>query len=243
MISSVAMIVVVGSVVLVGLLAAAYLFRHQVLSLLESTVVRLFHYYLYRDATRTWHNMSWLGVPTLKNPADVWIYQEIIHKTKPDLIVETGTKFGGSALYYANLFDLIGKGRVITVDIEHQPQGVPSHPRIQYLVQSSTDPSVIEKVRSSIQPGERVMVILDSDHSQQHVRRELELYAGFVTPGCYLVVEDTNVNGHPVRRSHGPGPTEALRDFFQTNHDFDIDKDCEKFKVTFFPDGWLRRRG
>jgi len=96
-------------------------------------------------------------------------------------------------------------------------------------------------VKSLIAPGERVMVSLDSDHRKPHVAQELKIYSELVTRGCYLVVEDTNVNGHPVRPDFGPGPMEALREFMSSDHRYVSDHAREKFGVTFFPDGWLRR--
>jgi cephalosporin hydroxylase len=192
----------------------------------------------------TWEEgtTTWLGVPCQKCPLDMWIYQELIAKTKPDVIVECGVNYGGSALYYASLLDIVKHGEVIGIDIAFRylyPQ-VKAHPRISLFEGGSTDPPVVEKVRKRVS-GRRTMVILDSDHSLTHVRRELELYADFVTPGCYLVVEDSNVNGHPVFPKHGPGPYEAVQEFIAERKDFVIDRDQHKYLMTFQPNGYLRR--
>ncbi|MBI3209745.1 MAG: class I SAM-dependent methyltransferase [Candidatus Solibacter usitatus] len=222
--------------------AVLYVCRHQAIRALEKPVNLLFHYFYYRDGEKTWTKTNWLGVPLMKLPLDMWRYNDILWETRPDLIVETGTFRGGSALYLANLCDLMGNGRIVTVDLSRQPEGVPEHPRIQYVLGSSTDAAIFDHVKRQIQPGERVMVILDSDHSCSHVRKELSLYAPLVTEGCYLVVEDTNVNGHPVSRSHGPGPMEAMRDFLSTPRGFQTDVALEeRYKCTFFPGGWLKR--
>ncbi len=213
----------------------------RILRRLDRPVSQLFHLLFYRDAASTWASTQWMGVPLLKLPLDLWVYQEILYKTQPDLIIETGTNRGGSALYFANLFDLIGKGRIISVDITHPAEGLPNHPRIRFLLGSSTDPKTLTQVTGELRSGERVMVVLDSDHSRHHVLQELELYSPFVSVGCYLVVEDTNVNGHPVWRSFGPGPMEALEDFLRTHSEFVCDQSCEKYKVTFSPRGWVKR--
>jgi cephalosporin hydroxylase len=214
---------------------------NRIASLLKRPVCELFHYFYYRESQTTWQDTAWMGVPLLKLPLDLWIYQEIIHETQPDVIVETGTNQGGSALYFANLCDIAGRGRILTVDISAPPQGTPQHPRIEYLIGSSTNPDILNHIRAAIRPAERVMVVLDSDHSEAHVRRELDLYSPLVTAGCYLVVEDTNVNGHPVLHSHGPGPMEAVNAFLPTNGMFSVDLSREKFGVTFSPRGWLKR--
>lgn len=99
------------------------------------------------------------------------------------------------ALYYAKLFDMMGlDGEIITIDVDAMPD-MPQHPRIKYLMGSSTSGEIISKVKEMIKDKKRVMVILDSDHTCDHVYRELELYHGFVSPGQYLVVEDSNING------------------------------------------------
>jgi cephalosporin hydroxylase len=202
-------------------------------------------YYFHRD--RTWFNTRWMGIPIYKCPTDLWIYQEIVHRTRPSVIVETGTASGGSALFFAQIGEHLGGVRVITVDITNTASAVvverlPKHPAITYLAGSSTDPQIVDTIRSSIGPDDRVMVVLDSDHAMSHVRAELDLYAPMVTPGCYLVVEDTNVNGHPVYPLHGPGPMEALADFLPRHPEFEVDGECEKFMLTFNPGGYLRRR-
>jgi cephalosporin hydroxylase len=202
--------------------------------------LRSFHTGFYNASEHTWLNTSWLGVPVQKTPLDLWIYQEIIHETHPDVLIEAGTADGGSAYYFATLFDLIGRGRVITIDIVDSPKR-PKHNRITYLLGSSTAPEIVEKFKSLIAPGERVMVSLDSDHRKPHVAQELKIYSELVTRGCYLVLEDTDINGHPVLRNFGPGPMEALRDFMSGDHRYISDHAREKFGVTFFPDGWLRR--
>ncbi len=183
----------------------------------------------------------WLGVRTDKNPLDLWIYQELLHELRPDLIVETGTAFGGSALYLASICDLLGHGRVVTVDIIEQ-EGRPEHPRIEYLTGSSIAPELVEEVRRRTQPGGTTMVVLDSDHKRNHVLEELRLYAPLVTPGSYLVVEDTILNGHPVSPEFGPGPMEAVEAFLASNDEFGVDRRREKLYLTFNRKGYLRRK-
>jgi cephalosporin hydroxylase len=211
------------------------------LAALDGVITNLFHIRFYQDSLTTWANTRWLGTTILKNPCDMWVYQEILHENKPDLLIECGTNQGGSALFFAHMFDLIGHGRIVTIDINANP-GKPVHPRIEYLVMSSTSDQCMAELRQRIKPGEKVMVVLDSDHSEAHVRKELELYSKIVSVGQYIVVEDSNVCGHPVSRSHGPGPHEALTDFMRTNNKaFQIDYARQKFKVTFNPDGWIKR--
>jgi cephalosporin hydroxylase len=202
--------------------------------------VKRFHRLYYFRKTATWADTRFLGVPVAKNPLDLWIYQEIMFETRPDLIVETGTAHGGSALYMASVCDLLGKGRVVSVDIAPLA-GRPAHPRVTFLNGSSVAPETVAQVREQIAGGERVMVVLDSDHSESHVLKELEAYGPLVTPGCYLVVEDTNVNGRPVFRGHGPGPAEAVARFLDRHPEFERDAAREKLMFTFNPGGYLRR--
>jgi cephalosporin hydroxylase len=156
------------------------------------------------------------------------------------VLIEAGTFQGGSALYFASIFDLLGRGRVVTVDIEDQP-GKPPHARIQYLLGSSTATEIVERVRGLVKPGEKVMVVLDSDHRRDHVLQELRLYSGLVSPGCYLVGEDTHFNGHPILPKYGPGPMEAVQEFLAGRSDFVPDRSREKFLMTFNRSGYLKR--
>jgi cephalosporin hydroxylase len=174
-----------------------------------------------------------------KCPLDLWAYQEIIYETRPDIIVECGTADGGSALFFASICDLVRNGRVITVDITESAR--PTHERITYLTGSSVNEETVGCIRHTITDGDKVMVILDSDHTKDHVRKELRLYSDLVTVGNYLTVEDTNINGHPVLKSFGPGPMEAVQEFLTGNEDFIIDKNREKFFMTFNPEGYLKR--
>lgn len=203
-------------------------------------IVDAFHRLYYDREDTTWQQTYWLGVRVLKLPLDLWTYQEIVYEVRPDLIIETGTAHGGSALFLASVCDLIDHGKVVSIDIVDRP-GLPQHPRIHYLVGSSTDTGIVRTVADLLGNG-RGLVILDSDHARDHVLRELELYSGFVAPGSYLIVEDTDVNGHPVHPTHGPGPTEALEIFLPKDHRFEVDRGREqKFLLTFHPGGYLRR--
>ncbi|MEK6206418.1 MAG: CmcI family methyltransferase [Chloroflexota bacterium] len=181
----------------------------------------------------------WLGVPILKSPLDCWIYQEIITELRPDLIIETGSDLGGSALFFASICDLVGNGRVLSIDIRGAARV--THPRIRFLIGDSASPEILDQVRHAAVGAARVLVVLDSNHQAQHVARELRAYREFVPPGSYLVVEDTNVNGHPVMPEHGPGPHEAVDEFLREDPAFQVDKSREKFLLTYFPNGFLKR--
>jgi cephalosporin hydroxylase len=186
-----------------------------------------------------WTKATWMGTQALKNPLDLWVYQEIIVETRPELIVETGTYRGGSAHYLASICDLLGAGEVVSIDIEPTRDDYPQHPRITYLAdRSSTHPDVLEEVRVRA-GGRRTLVILDSDHSQAHVEAELGAYAPFVPVGCYLIVEDSNIG--QIRKDLMPGPLQAVETFLAKNDEFEIDREREKFLITFNPNGFLRR--
>jgi len=192
------------------------------------------------NKSQWWLHTRWMGTPIQKSPLDLWTYSELLYETKPDVLIETGTFVGGSSLYCASIFDLLGHGRVITIDIEKHPN-LPQHPRITYLRGSSTSDEILRQVKAAIRPGETVMVVLDSDHRKAHVLRELTAYSPLVSPGNYLVAEDGDINGHPVYPEFGPGPYEAVSEFLASNGDFAPDKTREKYGITFFPNGWLKR--
>ena len=185
-----------------------------------------------------WQKITWLGVPILKNPMDLFIYQEILHEVKPDTIIECGTAAGGSALYLASICDLMGHGKVITIDINGYAEAR-KHPRITYLVGSSVSPDILDQAKG-IAEG-KILVILDSDHTKDHVSKEIALYSPLVSSGSYLIVEDTCINFDPMYNDHGPGPREAVEEFMKTSKDFVVDKEREKLLSTFNPGGYLRK--
>lgn len=207
---------------------------------LSAPIGTAFHMLYHSSQDRTWRNTYWMGTPVLKVPLDLWIYQEILFSLKPDLLIETGTYNGGSAFFFASIFELIGKGRVLTIDIEDRPNR-PQHPRITYLRGSSTAPDILDTVRRDIQPQDKVLVTLDGDHTGPHVLDELRIYSKLVSVGSYLIVDDTNLNGYPISRWFGPGPMEACREFLRETSDFQVDESREKFYLTYSPHGYLKR--
>jgi cephalosporin hydroxylase len=218
--------------------------------LLKSLYLRLFaptiRALFFRDLirkTKNFGNTSWLGHPILQNVLDLWTIQETIFSVRPSLLIECGTNRGGSSFFYANLFDLLGEGQVVTIDVERLHQL--SHPRIDYLIGSSTSPDIVIWVRKkAAATSGPVMVILDSDHTEGHVRRELDSYASLVTPGSYLLVQDGVIDTLRVFRPGRPGPLRAIEDFLRSNDDFEIDSErCKRFLITHHPSGWLRRKG
>ena len=204
---------------------------------LDRAAVSRAHNALYHSDA--WTEATWLGAQALKNPLDLWVYQEIMFETKPELVVETGTYRGGSAFFLATMCDVLGAGEVLSIDIEPLRDDYPVHPRITYLGgRSSTDPDVLEEVRARAS-GRRTLVVLDSDHSQAHVEAELEAYAPLVPVGGYVIVEDSNIG--LIREDLLPGPLQAIERFLAGTDEFEIDREREKFLITFNPSGYLRR--
>lgn len=201
------------------------------------------------------YHFSWLGRPIIQLPQDIMAAQEIIWDLKPDLVIETGVAHGGSIVLWASLMELLGgSGRVVGIDIEIRPHNraaIEAHPlarRIDLIEGSSIDPAVIEQVRTLAAGRERVLVMLDSNHTHAHVRSELELYAPFVSAGSYLIVFDTSVEDLPDDLfSHRPwkrgnSPATAVAEFLSTNHEFEVDRRIDhKLLLTVAPGGYLRR--
>jgi len=210
-------------------------------------LVSKFHKLFYASSEKIYENTHWMGVRVRKNALDLWIYQEILFEVKPDIIIESGTAYGGSALFLAHLCDILGKGHIISIDIRSK-KNLPQHKRITYMIGNSISIEVaeaVEKIVSQIKDSGNsnliTMVILDSDHSKKHVLQEMNFYNKYVSVGSYLIVEDTNINGHPVFEEFGPGPYEAVEEFMRANPDFIIDKSREKYFVSFNPNGFLKR--
>lgn len=202
---------------------------------------------------------SWMGRPIIQLPDDMVRIQEAIFATRPDVIIETGVAHGGSLVFYASLFEMMGHGRVIGVDIEIRPHNraaIEAHPmkqRITLIEGGSTDPLTVEKVRALVRPGERVMVILDSNHAKGHVADELAAYAPMVTPGCHLLVQDgvmELVAGMPRTGEDWSwnNPRPAVAEFLAANPEFRAAKSPRPFDesqevpdCSHHPDGWLIR--
>lgn len=178
---------------------------------------------------------SWLGIPVFKNPCDLMLYQELITRIKPDVIVECGTADGGSAVFFASICALRQHGQVITIDKEERPPSLllPNdvYKRIIFIKGSSIDKKTLTQVAWNAK-DKCVLVSLDSDHSADHVLAELRAYSRFVSLNSYIVVEDTNCLG----------PRQAVQEFLIDNDDFVIDEAlAERFLITYNPGGWLKR--
>jgi cephalosporin hydroxylase len=194
--------------------------------------------------------VRWRGHELLKNPFDLWIYQNILFEQRPDVVIETGTHFGGSALYFADLARIMGlELDVLTIDFNPKIAYDAAAHRIYPIAAISTTSGAtsavarhLAAVQARLGRAPRVMVVLDSDHTKENVLAELAAYAPLVTSGQYLVVEDTNINGHPVLPEHGPGPWEAVQEFLASNGEFAPDANAERYLFTNHPNGWLRKR-
>lgn len=202
---------------------------------------------------------SWMGRPIIQLPDDMVRTAEAIWETQPDVIVETGIAHGGSLVFYASLFAAIGSGRVIGVDIEIRPHNLaaikahPMYDRITMIEGDSTSAETVGRVKDLIKPGEKVMVILDSNHQKDHVAKEIAAYGDLVTPGGYLLVADgimQNVAGMPRTGTDWTwnNPKSAITDFLAERSDFKsvppprpFDESQQIPDCTYHPDGWLRR--
>lgn len=198
-------------------------------------------------ASGTGGDLNWRGAQMIKNPCDIWMIVELFQKLRPSVIIETGTHQGGSASFYADMLKVLEiKADVITIDINPKWNFEPTTKNIHSVVGYSTDANSVSAVDRIVRgvlgsrPGP-VLVMLDSEHSEANVSAELNIYSKFVTLGSYLIVEDTNVNGHPSLPSHGAGPWEAAEKFLRQNGDFQRDPECQRFLLTYNPGGWLKR--
>jgi len=200
------------------------------------------------------YNFSWLGRPIIQFPQDIIAMQEIIWRVRPDLIIETGIAHGGSLVFYASMLELIGgDGQVLGIDIDIREQNrveIEEHPmfkRIAMIEGSSTDEEVVKKVCEFAEEKEQVLVVLDSNHTHEHVLKELECYSPVVTAGSYLVVLDTVIEDMPENSfpdkpwGKGNNPKTAVWEFLKTNDRFVVDKEIEnKLLITVAPDGYLK---
>jgi cephalosporin hydroxylase len=200
------------------------------------------------------YNFDWLGLPIIQFPQDIVAVQEVIWKTKPDIIIETGVARGGSLILSASILQLLNNdGKVIGIDIDirsHNREAIESHPlanRIVLIQGSSVDESPLNEAKKLIKPHHRVMVILDSNHTHEHVFKELQLYAPLVTKDCYMIVMDTVVDNMPEdyfpNRPWGKGnnPKTAVHEYLKSTDRFEIDSTIHnKLLITVAPDGYLK---
>lgn len=196
---------------------------------------------LYDHENIVFNKCYWMGVQVSKNPFDMWIYQEIIHKIQPDIIIEIGSANGGSTLYFANLLDCIKKGVVISIDINRANYEI-KHERIIEITGNSSSPEIIEKV-SELCRDKIVLVNQDSDHNKNQVLEDLLNYSKFVSLGSYFIVEDglVDVFEEPIKAGIKEGPLVAIEEFLKINHDFVVDEECERYILTYNPSGYLKR--
>ena len=199
------------------------------------------------------YNFRWMGRPIIQYPQDMIAMQEILWDVQPELIIETGIAHGGSLVYYASLCELMGHGEVLGIDIDirpHNREAIEAHPmfkRIQLLQGSSTDPAIVAQVHA-MAAGKKVLVVLDSNHTHDHVLAELQAYAPLVSLGSYCVVFDTVVEDlppglYPNRPwDVGNNPKTAVHEYLRQDDRFEIDRDIDaKIQITVAPDGYLRR--
>ena len=199
------------------------------------------------------YELTWLGIPIIQIPEDIVMMQELLYKVRPRVVVETGVAHGGSAIFYASMLKLIGGGRVVAVDIEirkYNRLAIQSHPmsdRVTLIEGSSVEPTIVRQVEDAIAGDEPVLVALDSNHTRDHVRCELELYSRFVAPGSYVVVFDTVMDlvasapsGQSDWRETGAGA--AVRDFLRDHPEFEVDSYYTRLGATYMEGGVLRRK-
>jgi len=203
-----------------------------------------YHYYYVHQGYRYGApelQQRWLGHDIIKTPMDCWVYQEIIFNTKPDVLIELGVMFGGASHFFASVFDMMGHGEVLGIDVSLSKVKDEAHPRISYIEGSSTAEDTLEEVRRRV-AGKKVMVIADSDHEKNHVLAETRMYSEFVPVGGYFVVEDSlnDVMGyHPVPNE---GPKAAAVQFLSESGKFVSDtRFGERYILSLNPHGYLLR--
>eukprot|EP00736_Rhodelphis_marinus_P012752 Rmarinus@m.21255 len=215
--------------------------------LTEQQLIDSYHDWFYESGH--WSRAQWLGIPVLKSPNDLWSYQMVLVELKPRLVVEFGTAFGGSATYFASILGMIhgftsGAYGVLSVDVQHEflQDTAKNSPNTEYMLAPSTDPAVAARISELRRyfPGP-MFVILDSDHSYNNVLSELEILHPLLQSGDYLVVEDSNLNGHPVFSDHGPGPHEAVEEHLRHHPGAYIPDPVRNFLFgwSFATDGYL----
>lgn len=196
---------------------------------------------IYHQQEIVFEQSTYMGLPAYKNPLDAWIYQELVHRVRPEVVVEIGSAIGGSTLYLAHLLQIVGTGTVVSVD-KDRSEFRPEEANIVAITGDSSSQSTFEQVAEQCELG-TVLIIHDGDHSYKAVLRELRLYGPLVSVGSYFIVEDGIVDlfesdemGFP-----GPGPLHAIVEFLEEDGRFEIDTEAERYKLTYNPHGFLKR--
>lgn len=208
----------------------------------EQFKMTLREWLLYHQKEIVFNDAYWMGTRSLKSPLDAWIYQEIIHEIKPDIIIEIGSYEGGSTLYLANLLDLLGKGTVVSIDIDRSKYSV-RHDRIIAITGNSSSLETFKKV-SELCHNRSVLIIHDGDHSKEGVLKDLNLYSPLVSTGSYFIVEDGIVDLFEPGDGMGlkeDGPLRAVEEFLSKNSNFVADSSRERYIATYNPKGFLKR--
>jgi len=198
------------------------------------------------------YELKWLGRPIIQFGSDMVMLQELIWEVKPDIFIETGIAHGGSLIYTASLFEMIGNGKVIGIDVEireHNRVAIVAHPmykRISMIEGSSVDDSTILALEKQLESGKKIMVMLDSNHSRNHVLNEMQLYSKYIPVGSYLIVQDGAqkwVADIPRGKPEwiDDNPLNAIDDFLKTNSDFVVDETYTRLGITQSPKGFLKR--
>ncbi|HLW53836.1 MAG TPA: CmcI family methyltransferase [Candidatus Angelobacter sp.] len=205
-------------------------------------------YHLWYYNSLVWRSTQWMGVPAQKSVSDMWNYQEILFSLKPSLLIEFGTSYGGSALFFAMILRQIGNPfQILSVDVDDSfiREPAKNDPNIELMKSSSADPAVaahIQELKSRF-PGP-IFAILDSDHTKAHVLAEMLLLRPLLSRGDYVIVEDSDINGHPVLPLWGDGPYEAVEEYvsrFPNDYVRDVPRE-KKFGFTSAPHGFLIRQ-
>ena len=197
---------------------------------------------IYHQREIVFTKVSWMGTRILKNPLDAWIYQEIIHEVQPDVIVEIGSRYGGGTKYFADLLDILGKGMVISIDIDRSVYNL-DHERVKVLTGNSSDQKIISEV-ADLCRGKAVLVIQDGDHRRKQALEDLENYSKFVSINSYFIMEDGIVDLFHHGDGLGfqeEGPLAAVEEFLSRNSHFVIDSSRERYILTYNPKGFLKR--
>ncbi len=216
---------------------------------MEEKMRAIDEYHILYEKSKIWDKNSWFGVPCWKLPFDAFVIQELIVRLRPEFIIETGTGCGGSAMFYASICELLGEGKVITVDIENKVDHSKINEyewsdRITFLHGGSTNDLIVKQIYEITgKAGDhRCMVMLDSWHTKDHVYREMLLYSPLVPVDGYMIVEDSHANGNPVPwKWDDEGPMGAINKWIKTYEEWEADYECEKHLMTFNPKGYLRR--